>query len=76
LGKDVSDGKAADNKGALEIPLTKNSVIVADRYYFDSYLLNKWDSGGVFFVIRTKENIKYRSFFHIKAKGILRKWEK
>jgi len=57
----VSDGKVADNKGALEIPLTKNSVIVADRYYFDSYLLNKWDSSGVFFVIRTKENIKYRS---------------
>jgi hypothetical protein len=57
----VSDGKKADNKGALEIPLTKNSVIVADRYYFDSYLLNKWDSNGVFFVIRTKDNIKYRS---------------
>jgi hypothetical protein len=57
----VSDGKVADNKGALEIPLTKNSVIVADRYYFDSYLLNKWDSNDVFFVIRTKENLKYRS---------------
>jgi len=46
LGKDVSDGKVANNKGALEIPLTKNSVIVADRYYFDSYLLNKWDASG------------------------------
>jgi hypothetical protein len=57
----VSDGKVADNKGALEISLTKNSVIVADRYYFDSYLLNKWDSNDVFFVIRTKENLKYRS---------------
>jgi hypothetical protein len=57
----VSDGKVADNRGALEIPLTKNSVIVADRYYFDSYLLNKWDSNDVFFVIRTKENLKYHS---------------
>jgi len=57
----ISDGKLADNKGAIDIPLTKNSVIVADRYYFDSSLLNKWDSNGVYFVIRMKDNIKYRS---------------
>jgi hypothetical protein len=57
----ISDGKVGDNKGAADIPLTKNSVIVADRYYFDSSLLNKWDSNDVYFVIRLKENIKYRS---------------
>lgn len=56
----ISDGKLGDNKGAYDIPLRKNSVIVADRYYFDSYLLNKWDSNDVYFVIRMKENLKYR----------------
>lgn len=55
----ITDGKTADNKGAYEIPLIKGSVIVADRYYNDFSLLNVWDSTGVFFVIRHKENIKF-----------------
>lgn len=55
----ISDGKTADNKGALDIPLLKGSVIVADRYYNDFSLLNIWDSKGVFFVIRHKDNIQY-----------------
>jgi len=56
----ISDGKTADNKGAYDIPLIENSVIVADRYYNDFYLLNVWDSNKVFFVIRHKENLKFR----------------
>lgn len=55
----ITDGKTADNKGAYDIPLLKNSVIVADRFYNDFSLLNVWDSNNVFFVIRHKENIKY-----------------
>jgi len=55
----ITDGKTADNKGAYDIPLVKNSVIVADRFYNDFSLLNVWDSNKVFFVIRHKENIKY-----------------
>lgn len=55
----ITDGKTADNKGAYEIPLLKGSVIVADRFYNDFYLLNVWDSRGVFFVVRHKENIQY-----------------
>ncbi len=55
----MTDGKVGDNKGAGEMPLVKNSVVVGDRFYFDTPLLNKWDSMGVFFVIRMKENIKY-----------------
>jgi len=55
----ITDGKTADNKGAYEIPLLKGSVIVADRFYNDFYLLNIWDSKGVYFVIRHKENIQY-----------------
>ena len=43
------------------IPLLKGSVIVADRFYNDFSLLNVWDSTGVFYVVRHKENIKFRS---------------
>jgi Transposase DDE domain/Domain of unknown function (DUF4372) len=55
----ITDGKTADNKGAYDVPLLKGSVIVADRFYNDFSLLNIWDSKGVFFVIRHKENIQY-----------------
>ncbi|MBA2610560.1 MAG: IS4 family transposase [Bacteroidetes bacterium] len=58
----ITDGKTADNKGAYEIPLMKGSVIVADRFYNDFYLLNVWDSKGVYFVIRHKDNIQYTVF--------------
>jgi hypothetical protein len=57
----ITNGKTADNKGAYEVPLLKGSVIVADRYYNDLSLLNIWDSTGVFFVIRHKENLQYSS---------------
>lgn len=57
----ITDGKTADNKGAYDVPLLKGSVIVADRFYNDLYLLNKWDSNAVNFVVRHKENLKYIS---------------
>jgi len=40
----ITRGKTADNKGAYDIPLLKNSVIVADRFYNDFSLLNIWNS--------------------------------
>lgn len=55
----ITDGKTADNKGAYDVPLLKGSVIVADRFYNDFSLLNVWDSKGVYFVIRHKDNIKF-----------------
>lgn len=55
----ITDGKTADNKGAYDIPLLRWSVIVADRFYNDFHLLNIWDSKGVYFVIRHKENIQF-----------------
>lgn len=55
----ITDGKTADNKGAYDVPLLKGSVIVADRFYNDFSLLHIWDSKGVYFVIRHKENIQY-----------------
>ncbi len=57
----ITDGKTADNKGAYDVPLLANSVIVADRYYNDFSLLNVWDSNSVYFVVRHKENLKFRS---------------
>lgn len=57
----VTNGKTADNKGAYDLPLLANSVIVADRYYNDFSLLNVWDSNKVFFVIRHKDNIRFES---------------
>ena len=57
----ITDGKTADNKGAYDIPLLKGSVIVADRFYNDFPLLNIWDSNGVSFVVRHKENLLFKS---------------
>ena len=57
----ITDGKTADNKGADNIPLLAGSVIVADRYYNDFSLLRAWDSNKVFFVIRHKHNIPFKS---------------
>ena len=57
----ITDGKTADNKGAHDIPLLRGSVIVADRFYNDFALLNVWDSSGVYFVVRHKSNIKFKT---------------
>lgn len=57
----ITNGKTADNKGAYDVPLLKGSVIVADRFYNDFSLLNVWDSKGVYFVIRHKENIQFHT---------------
>ena len=57
----ITDGKTADNKGAYDIPLIERSVIVADRFYNDFSLLNVWDSNQVFFVVRHKDNIQFKS---------------
>lgn len=57
----ITNGKMADNKGALGMPLVKGSVVVADRFYNDFKLLNIWDSNGIYFVVRHKENLQYTS---------------
>jgi IS4 transposase len=62
-----TNGKTADNNGAYDVTLLKGSVIVADRFYNDFSLLNVWDSKGVFFVIRHKENLQYVT---IQEKGL------
>jgi len=56
----ITDGKTADNKGAYDIPLLKGSVIVADRFYNDFALLHVWNSNDVYFVVRHKDNLKFK----------------
>lgn len=57
----ITDGKSADNKAAFDIPVKPHSVVVADRGYCDYALMNHWDSNKTFFVVRHKDNIRYRS---------------
>ena len=64
--ENITDGKTADNKGAYDIPLLKGSVIVADRFYNDFSLLNVWDSNAVYFVVRHKNNIKFKTIKELK----------
>ena len=39
----ITDGKCSDNRGALDIPVSPHSVVVADRGYCDFSLLDYWD---------------------------------
>jgi len=57
----ITDGKTTGNKAAFEIELHPHSIVVADRGYCDYSLLNNWDSGNVSFVVRHKDNIRYKS---------------
>ena len=55
----VTNGKMGDNRGALDIPIAKGSVVVADRFYNDYSLLNFWHTNGVFYVVRSKKNLSF-----------------
>ena len=55
----LSDGKKSDLRAAREVPISPNSVVVADRGYDDFKLLDKWNSEKVNFVVRCKEGIKF-----------------
>ena len=57
----ITTGKTSDNKAAYDIPITPHSIVIADRGYCDYSLLKHWDSNDVFFVVRHKDNIRYRS---------------
>ena len=57
----ITTGKTSDNKAAYDIPITPHSIVIVDRGYCDYSLLKHWDSNDVFFVVRHKDNIRYRS---------------
>ena len=56
----ISDGKGHDSKMAGPIPpIPAGSIVVADRGYADTALLNSWDSKQVSFVVRHQKSLKY-----------------
>ena len=57
----ITDGKVSDNKAAFDIDIHPFSIVVADRGYCDYAPLNHWDSNNVFFVVRHKDNIRYKT---------------
>ena len=57
----ISDGKMGDNIGAYYALPPRGSVLVADRGYCDTALLRDWDSNGICFVIRLRQDIHFKS---------------
>lgn len=55
----ITDGKGADNTSASHVKVKAGNIVVCDRGYFDTELLNVWDSSKVFFVARMRNNILY-----------------
>jgi len=58
----VKQGKDSDIKIAKksQLPLCQDSILVADRAYIDFAWFNELNSRGVYFVIRAKDNLKYK----------------
>lgn len=57
----ISDGKGADNTIAKQLHFAPGTIVVADRIYSDTELLNLWDSNGVLFVVRGKDNLLFEA---------------
>ena len=55
----ITDGKKHDVEIAKHINFPKNSVIVADRGYLDFEMLKGWDSSGINFVLRLRDDVQY-----------------
>ena len=45
----ITNGKGADNTIAKKLHFARGAIVVADRIYSDTELLNHWDSTGVIF---------------------------
>jgi hypothetical protein len=58
----VTEGKRHDISVAkeLELPLSRDSILVMDRAYIDFEWLHRLDSQGVFFVSRAKQRMRHR----------------
>jgi len=54
----ISKGNVSDNRIAFEAKLRKGSIVVADRGYYDTKLLGKWNKDKVNYVVRMKDNTK------------------
>lgn len=62
----ISDGKGHDGKMANAILIPAGSIVVADRGYADTALLNSWDSTQVSFVVRHQKTLKYEVIQELK----------
>ena len=55
----MTEGKVGDVTYARTLLLPKNSVVVADRGYYDFDLLRQWNLQDVRFVVRIRDNMVY-----------------
>jgi IS4 transposase len=56
----IRGGKTPDVTTACHFTLPAGSIIAVDRGYYDFGLFYRWDSAGVFFVTRLKDNAAYK----------------
>lgn len=56
----MTDGKTSDVRVAQSLDLPKDSLVIADRAYLDFSMLYRWHKNKINFVIRLKQNIKYK----------------
>ena len=64
---DITDGKVHDVTQGRKFSLPKGSILTMDRGYMDYAWLHELDKQGVFFVIRTKSNMRYRTLKRLKT---------
>jgi len=55
----MTEGKVHEVNIARTLSLPRGSIVAMDRGYFDFGLFEKWNSEGVFFVTRLKDNVQY-----------------
>ena len=59
----ITNGKGADNTIAKKLHFARGTIVVADRIYSDTELLNHWDSTGGVFIVRGRDNIQFESIW-------------
>lgn len=59
----VTTGKVHDVKVLDELPLEADSIVTMDKAYIDFKRLYGLHQKGVFFVVRAKDNLKYRRLY-------------
>ncbi len=64
---DITDGKVHDVIQGRKFRLPKGSILTMDRGYMDYAWLYELEQQGVFFVIRTKSNMRYRTIKRLKT---------
>ena len=57
----ISEGKYHDVNMLDEIQVIQNAIYVMDKAYIDFKRLYELNNSGAFFVIRAKENLKFRA---------------